>query len=122
MSKRFVVTIWLSSLLVGLFVAVPTTLDFIDHWRAKNYAEQGCKKYWSDGPDSRENTNAQVEAMWSEAARLDPEYLLLASASKTLSVGRDTARIFGYEQQWLDGLHVIQGFCDFVMNPQVSKN
>ena len=122
MSKRLVISIWLSSLFVGLLVAVPTTLNFIDHWRAKNYAEEGCTKYWSDGPDSRENTNIKVGALWSEAARLDPEYLLLATSSKTLMVERVTARTFGYEQQWLDGLHVIQGFCDFVINPQTSKN
>ena len=122
MSKRLIITIWLSSLFVGLLVAVPTTLDFIDHWRAKNYAEEGCTKYWSAGPDSRENTNIKVGALWSEAARLDPQYLLLATSSKTLMVERVTARTFGYEQQWLDGLHVIQGFCDFVINPQTSKN
>jgi hypothetical protein len=122
MSKRILVSIWLSFLLVGLLVAVPTTLNFIDHWRAKNYAEKGCKKYWTDGPDSRELTNVKVGALWSEAARLDPEYILLASAGKTLRVERQTAKSFGYEQQWLDGLHVIQGFCDFAINPQVSKN
>jgi hypothetical protein len=122
MSKRFVVTIWLSSLLVGLFVAVPTTLDFIDHWRAKNYAEQGCKKYWLKSTVSRDVRNGEVRANWSEAARLNPDYLILASVTQTVLVGRNTARTYGYEQQWLDGLQVIQGFCDFVINPQVSKN
>ena len=122
MTKRLVITIWLSSLLVGLLIAVPTTLNFIDHWRAKNYAEQGCKKYWYQTTDSPDVRNSEVRANWSEAARLDPDYLLLASASQTVLVGRDMARSSGYEQQWLDGLDVIYGFCDFILNPQVSKN
>jgi len=122
MTKRLVITIWLSSLLVGLLIAVPTTLNFIDHWRAKNYAEQGCKKYWSQTTDSRDVKNSEVRANWSEAARLNPEFLLLASASQTVLVGRDVARSSKYEQQWLDGLAVIYGFCDFALNPQVSKN
>ncbi len=122
MTKRLVITIWLSSLLVGLLIAVPTTLNFIDHWRAKNYAEQGCKKYWFQTTDSPDVRNSEVRANWSEAARLDPDYLLLASASQTVLVGRDMARSSGYEQQWLDGLDVIYGFCDFILNPQVSKN
>ena len=103
-------------------MAIPTTLNFIDHWRAKNYAEQGCKKYWFQKTDSPDVRNSEVRANWSEAARLDPDYLLLASASQTVLVGRDMARSSGYLQQWLDGLQVIQGFCDFVLNPQVSKN
>ena len=122
MSKRLVITIWLSSLLVGLLVAIPTTLNFIDHWRAKNYAEQGCKKYWFQTTDSPDVRNSEVRANWSEAARLDPDYLLLASASQTMLVERDMAKSAGYEQQWLEGLQVIYGFCDFALNPQVSKN
>ena len=122
MSKRLIISIWLSSLLVGLLVAIPTTLNFIDHWRAKNYAEQGCKKYWFQTTDSPDVRNSEVRANWSEAARLDPDYLLLASASQTTLVERDMAKSAGYEQQWLDGLQVIQGFCDFAVNPQVSKN
>ena len=122
MSKRLVISIWLSSLLVGLLVAIPTTLNFIDHWRAKNYAEQGCKRYWFQTTDSPDVRNSEVRANWSEAARLDPDYLLLASASQTTLVERDMAKSAGYEQQWLDGLQVIQGFCDFALNPQVSKN
>jgi len=118
-SKRIVVSIWLSSLLVGLLIAVPTTLNFIDHWRAKNYAESGCTIYFFESGDNR---GARARANWSEAARLNPDYLLLASASKTAQVERDMAKAAGYEQQWLDGLHVIQGFCDFALNPQVSKN
>jgi hypothetical protein len=121
-SKRLIISIWLSSLLVGLLVAVPTTLNFIDHWRAKNYAEQGCKKYWFQNTDSPDVRNSEVRANWSEAARLDPDYLLLASASQTTLVDREMATSAGYLQQWLDGLQVIQGFCDFVLNPQVSKN
>ena len=122
MSKRLIISIWLSSLLVGLLVAIPTTLNFIDHWRAKNYAEQGCKKYWFQTTDSPDVRNSEVRANWSEAARLDPDYLLLASASQTTLVERDLAKSSGYEQQWLEGLQVIQGFCDFALNPQVSKN
>jgi hypothetical protein len=122
MSKRLIISIWLSSLSVGLLVAIPTTLNFIDHWRAKNYAEQGCKKYWFQTTDSPGVRNSEVRANWSEAARLNPNYLLLASASQTVLVGRDMARSSGYEQQWLDGLNVIYGFCDFALNPQVSKN
>ena len=122
MSKRLIISIWLSSLLVGLLVAIPTTLNFIDHWRAKNYAEQGCKKYWFQTTDSPDVRNSEVRANWSEAARLDPDYLLLASASQTTLVERDMAKSSGYEQQWLEGLQVIQGFCDFALNPQVSKN
>ena len=122
MSKRLVISIWLSSLLVGLLVAIPTTLNFIDHWRAKNYAEQGCKRYWFQTTDSPDVRNSEVRANWSEAARLDPDYLLLASASQTTLVERDMAKSSGYEQQWLEGLQVIQGFCDFALNPQVSKN
>ena len=122
MSKRLVISIWLSSLLVGLLVAIPTTLNFIDHWRAKNYAEQGCKKLWFQTTDSPDVRNSEVRANWSEAARLDPDYLLLASASQTTLVERDMAKSSGYEQQWLEGLQVIQGFCDFALNPQVSKN
>ena len=122
MSKRLIISIWLSSLLVGLLVAVPTTLNFIDHWRAKNYAEQGCKKYWFQTTDSPDVRNSEVMANWSEAARLDPDYLLLAAASQTTLVDREMATSAGYLQQWLDGLQVIQGFCDFVLNPQVSKN
>ena len=122
MSKRLIISIWLSSLLVGLLVAIPTTLNFIDHWRAKNYAEQGCKRYWFQTTDSPDVRNSEVRANWSEAARLDPDYLLLASASQTTLVERDMAKSSGYEQQWLEGLQVIQGFCDFALNPQVSKN
>ena len=122
MSKRLVISIWLSSLLVGLLVAIPTTLNFIDHWRAKNYAEQGCKRYWFQTTDSPDVRNSEVRANWSEAARLDPDYLLLASASQTMLVERDMAKSAGYEQQWLEGLQVIYGFCDFALNPQVSKN
>ena len=121
MFKRLAISIWLSSLLVGLLVAVPTTLNFIDHWRAKNYAESGCKIYWYESDESRQVKNSRVGANWSEAARLDPSYITLAAASKTLLVERDIAKSFGYEQQWLDGLHVIQGFCDFVINSQVKK-
>ena len=122
MSKRLVISIWLSSLLVGLLVAIPTTLNFIDHWRAKNYAEQGCKRLWFQTTDSPDVRNSEVRANWSEAARLDPDYLLLASASQTTLVERDMAKSAGYEQQWLEGLQVIYGFCDFALNPQVSKN
>jgi hypothetical protein len=122
MSKRLVISIWLSSLLVGLLIAIPSTLNFVDHWRAKNYAEQGCKKYWLESSDTPDVKNSKVRANWSEAARLNPNYLLLASASQTVLVEREMARSAGYEQQWLDSLQVIQGFCDFVLNPQVSKN
>jgi len=121
MSKRLVISIWMSSLIIGLLVAIPTTLNFIDHWRAKNYAESGCKIYWYETNESRDVKNSRVRANWSEAARLDPSYISLAAASKTLKVERDMAKAFGYEQQWLDGLHVIQGFCDFVINSQVTK-
>ena len=121
MSKRLVISIWLSSVLVGLLVAIPTTLNFIDHWRAKNYAESGCKIYWYESDESRQVKNSRVKANWSEAARLNPDYLLLASASQTTLVERDMAKAAGYEQQWLDGLQVIYGFCDFALNPQVSK-
>ncbi len=122
MSKRLIINFWLSSLLVGLFVAIPTTINFIDHWRAKNYAEQGCKKYWLESTDSPDVRKGEVRANWSEAARLNPEYLLLASASQTVLDERELASAAGYEQQWLEGLRVIYGFCDFVLNPQVSKN
>jgi hypothetical protein len=122
MSKRLVISIWLSSLSVGLLVAIPTTLNFIDHWRAKNYAEQGCKKYWFQTFDSPDVRTSEVRANWSEAARLDPDYLLLAAASQTTLVDREMATSAGYLQQWLDGLQVIYGFCDFALNPQVSKN
>ena len=111
----------MSSLLVGLLVAIPTAVDFINHWRANNYAEAGCKIYWSQSTDSRDVKNPRVKANWSEAARLDPSYITLAAASQTLLVERDMAKAAGYEQQWLDGLQVIQGFCDFVVNPQVPK-
>ena len=121
MSKRLVISIWLSSLLVGLLVAVPTTLNFIDHLRAKNYAESGCKIYWYESDESRSVKNSRVRANWSEAARLNPDYLLLASASQTMLVERDMAKAAGYEQQWLDGLQVIQGFCDFVVTPCVLR-
>jgi hypothetical protein len=122
MSKRLVISIWLSSLFVGLLVAVPTTLDFIDHWRAKNYAEQGCKKYWLESIESPGVQDSEVIANWSEAARLNPEYLLLSSASQTVLIGRDMARSNGFEQLWIEGLRVIYGYCDFAINPQVSKN
>jgi len=111
-------SIWLSSLLVGLLIAVPTTLNFIDHWRAKNYAESGCTIFVFES----DNDGGRARANWSEAARLNPDYLLLASASQTTLVERDMAKAAGYEQQWLDGLNIIQGFCDFALNPQVSKN
>ena len=103
-------------------MAIPTTLNFIDHWRAKNYAEQGCKRYLFKTTDSPDGRNSEARANWSEAARLDPDYLLLASASQTMLVERDMAKSAGYEQQWLEGLQVIYGFCDFALNPQVSKN
>ena len=122
MTKRLIISIWLSSLFVGLLVAVPTTLNFIDHWRAKNYAEQGCEKYWLKSTDSPGVRNSEVRANWSEAARLNPDYLPLASATQTVLVQREMARSSGYEQQWLDGLNIIYGFCDFVLNPQVTKN
>jgi hypothetical protein len=111
----------MSSLLVGLLVSIPTAVDFINHWRAKNYAEAGCKIYWFKTTDSPNVKYSRVISNWSEAARLNPEYLLLASASKTVLVTRQEAKRAGYEQQWLDGLHVIQGFCQFVFNPQVTK-
>lgn len=107
--------------MVGLLVAIPTTLNFIDHWRAKNYAEQGCKKYWLESSDTPDVKNSKVRANWSEAARLNPDYLVLASASQTSLVGREMARSAGFEQQWLEGLRMIYGYCDFVLNPQVSK-
>ena len=121
MSKRLIISIWLSSLLVGLLVAVPTTLNFIDHWRAKNYAEEGCKKYWLQTTESPNARNSKIRSNWSEAARLNPDYLSLASASQTILVEREMAKSAGYEQQWLEGLQMIYGYCDFVINPQVSK-
>jgi hypothetical protein len=122
MSKRLIISIWLSSLFVGLLVAIPTTSNFIDHWRAKKYAEQGCEKFRLVSIKSPGVKDSEIRAIWSEAARLNPEYLLLASSSQTVLVGRELARTAGYEQQWLEGLQVIYGFCDFAINPQVSKN
>lgn len=115
MSKRLVITIWLSSLLVGLFIAVPTTVNFINHQKAKHLAIQGCESWWL------ESKMIPIENLWSRAARLDPAFIPLASAAKTMMVPRDTAEKSGYLQQWLDGLHIFQGFCEDTINPNRDK-
>ena len=115
MSKRLVITIWLSSLFVGLFIAVPTTITFVNHQEAKHLAIQGCESWWL------ETKMIPLENLWSRAARLDPAFIPLASAAKTVTVPRDTAERFGYLQQWLDGLHMIDGFCQETMNPNPDK-
>jgi hypothetical protein len=115
MSKRLVITIWLSSLLVGLFIAVPTTVNFVNHQKAKHLAIQGCESWWL------ESKMIPIENLWSRAARLDPAFIPLASAAKTMTVPRQTAERFGYLQQWLDGLHMLDGFCQETMNPNPDK-
>ena len=115
MSKRLIITIWLSSLLVGLFIAVPSTVNFINHWRAKELAVQGCESWWL------ETKMIPAQSLWSRAARLDPSFIPLASAGKTLTVSRDEATRAGYLQQWLDGLHIFQGFCEDTINPNPDK-
>jgi hypothetical protein len=115
MTKRLVITIWLSSLLVGLLIAVPTTVNFINHQKAKQLAIQGCESWWL------ESKMIPIENLWSRAARLDPAFIPLASAAKTMTVPRQTAERFGYLQQWLDGLHMLDGFCQETMNPNPDK-
>jgi len=124
MSKRLIISIWLSALLVGLLIAIPTTVEFTNHWRAKNYAVSGCKIYWTFTQTSAEAEGvkmSRVRANWSEAARLNPAYIPLAEAGVNLIVERMDAKRYGYEQQWLNSLRTLQGFCDFVINPQTTK-
>ena len=111
----------MSSLLVGLLVAIPTTVDFVNHWRANNYAEAGCKIYWSQTTESSDVKTSRVRANWSEAARLNPAYIPLAQAGVNLIVERTDATRFGYEQQWLNSRTILEGFCDFALNPQTIK-
>jgi hypothetical protein len=115
MSKRLVITIWLSSLLVGLLIAVPTTITFVNHQRAKHLAIQGCESWWLD------TKMVPAQSLWSKAARLNPAYIPLAAAGKTITVSRDDATNAGYLQQWLDGLSIRQGFCEETINPNRGK-
>lgn len=115
MRKKTIIGIWLSTLLLGLAIAVPTSAQFLAHQKAKSLAVKGCESWWL------ESKMIPAQSLFSKAAQLDPAYIPLATAGKTLTVDRQTAKRFGYEQQWLDGLHTFQGFCEITINPNPKK-
>ena len=115
MGKKFFIGVWVSGLVLGLALAIPTVIQFSQHQKARSLATQGCESWWL------ESKMIPAQSLFSKAAHLDPAYIPLATAGKTLVVDRPTAKRFGYEQQWLDGLHTFQGFCEIVINPNPGK-
>ncbi len=115
MGKKLFIGVWVSSLVLGLALAIPTVIEFSQHQKARSLAKQGCESWWL------KSKMIPAQSLFARAAHLDPAYLPLSSAGKTLIVDRNTANSFGYEQQWLDGLHMIQGFCEIVINPNPGK-
>lgn len=115
MSKKLVLAVWISSLAVGLGIAIPTSASFLINLKAKSLAVQGCESWFLD------SKMIPAPNLFSRAAKLNPAYIPLAAAGKTLQVERMTAKRFGYEQQWLDGLHTFQGFCEDTINPNPVK-
>ena len=97
---------------LSLAIAVPLTYSLAMRFQAKSHVIKGCKYVYN--PPSENAARAQ----FSKAALLDPVYVPLAAAAVATTVDRATAQRFGYEQQWLNGLSVIQGFCDNYLNPQ----
>jgi hypothetical protein len=115
MGKRLLLLMWSVSIVVGLAIAIPTSYNFAVHQKAKTLALQGCESWWLDV------RMIPAQSLFSQAARLDPAFIPLSTASKVLIVDRPTARAAGYEQQWLDNLQVLQGFCEMTINPDPGK-
>lgn len=115
MEKKFITGMWISGIALGLAFAIPTVTQFVQHQKARSLATQGCESYWL------ESKMLPAQNLFSQAAHLDPAYIPLSAAGKTLDVDRQTAKRFGYENQWLDGLHLFQGFCQAVFNPNPEK-
>jgi hypothetical protein len=109
--KNLIPVLGILIILVLLFIAVPQTYSFLTRFQANSLAKQGCSEWLKKG------NAAAADNLFSRAAQLDPAYVPLSSAGKTLSVTREISIRFGYEQQWLDGLHTLQGYCEETLNP-----